>query len=148
MTETGQSIMAPTYICRIASPLPSFAGSRGPLIGAPVATIIELDGEIDIFTSSAMREGLLRTMRRSTSLLICDLSRVSFCDVTGLAVLVGIQRRARAMGITMGLAAPRHRVVELLRLTGLDRGFTMYENVSAGQPGQRTGTETWMRRAS
>ncbi|GII31314.1 STAS domain-containing protein [Planotetraspora mira] len=140
--------MAPTHICRIASPVPGVADSRGPLSKAHVATIVELDGEIDISTSPALRERLLRTMRRSTSLLICDLSRVSFCDSSGMAVLVGIQRRARAMGITMGLAAPRPPEAELLRLTGLDRGFTLYENVSDGQSGQRAGTATWVRCAS
>jgi len=140
--------MAPTHICRIASPAPGAADFRGPLSKAHVATIVELDGEIDIFTSPALRERLLRTMRRSTSLLICDLSRVSFCDSSGMAVLVGIQRRARAMGITMGLAAPRPHVAELLRITGLDRGFAMYENVPDGQLGQRGGTATWVRCAS
>jgi anti-anti-sigma factor len=140
--------MAPTLIRRTASLTSGVAGSPGSLTGGHVPTIIELDGEIDIFTSPALRERLLRATYRSTTLLICDLSRVSFCDACGLAVLVGIQRRARSMGITVGLAAPRPHVAELLRITGLDRSFTMYENVPNGQLGQREGTATWMRCAS
>jgi anti-anti-sigma factor len=44
---------------------------------------------------------------------------VSFCDVAGLAVLIGTQRRATARGIIVRLAAPRPQVAKLLRITGL-----------------------------
>jgi anti-sigma B factor antagonist len=72
----------------------AFAGA-----GASAATIVHLSGEIDIFTSTALRRQLLNALRHSTKLLILDLSQVSFCDSSGLAVLVGIQQRARARGI-------------------------------------------------
>jgi anti-anti-sigma factor len=58
-------------------------------------------------------------------LLVIDLSGVSFCDVAGLAVLIGTQRRARARGITVRLAAPRPQMAKLLRITGLDRSLTI-----------------------
>lgn len=41
------------------------------------------------------------------------------------AVLVGIQHRARAQGITVALAAPRPYMSQLLRITGLDRSLPM-----------------------
>ncbi|MBF8190344.1 STAS domain-containing protein [Nonomuraea sp. K274] len=88
-------------------------------------TIIHLSGEIDIFTSAALRRQLLSALHHSTSLLIVDLSEMSFCDASGLAVLVGIQRRARTMGITLALTAPRPFMSRLLRITGLDRGLPM-----------------------
>ncbi|MEU7000414.1 STAS domain-containing protein [Nonomuraea sp. NPDC046570] len=90
------------------------------------ATVVHLRGEIDIFTSNAMRERLLHALRSDPSMLVCDLSGVSFCDTSGLAVLVGVQRRARVMGIPMGLTAPPAQTATLLRLTGLDHTFTMY----------------------
>jgi anti-sigma B factor antagonist len=86
-------------------------------------TTVRLTGEIDIFTSKAMRRQLLSALRRSTGRLIVDLSQVTFCDAGGLAVLVGIQRRARARGITLVLVAPRPQMSRLLRITGLDRGL-------------------------
>jgi anti-sigma B factor antagonist len=103
---------------RIARAEPS-AGSSA------AATTIHLSGVIDIFTSHALRERLLRALRSSTNLLILDLSGVSFGDACGLAVLVGIQRRARSMGITLALAAPRPHVSKLLHLTGLDRNLPL-----------------------
>ncbi|WP_343971089.1 STAS domain-containing protein [Streptosporangium amethystogenes] len=88
-------------------------------------TVIHLSGEIDIFTSAALRRQLMSTLHSSTSLLILDLSQVSFCDAGGLAVLVGIQHRARLMGITLALSAPRPFMSRLLHITGLDRGLPM-----------------------
>ncbi|PZG03407.1 STAS domain-containing protein [Nonomuraea aridisoli] len=89
-------------------------------------TIVHLSGDIDIFTSAAMRRDLMSTLNYSTNLLVIDLSAVSFCDASGLAVLVGIQRRARPMGITVALTAPRPFMSRLLHITGLDRGLPMW----------------------
>ncbi|WP_220448730.1 STAS domain-containing protein [Nonomuraea mesophila] len=88
-------------------------------------TTVRLSGEIDIFTSAALRRQLLSTLHYSTSLLILDLSQVSFCDAGGVGVLVGIQRRARSMGITLALKAPRPFMSRLLHNTGLDRSLPM-----------------------
>ncbi|MFG6200743.1 STAS domain-containing protein [Nonomuraea sp. JJY05] len=88
-------------------------------------TTVHLSGDIDIFTSAALRRQLMATLRYSTSLLILDLSEVTFCDAGGLGVLVGIQRRARQMGITVALTAPRPFMSRLLHITGLERGLPM-----------------------
>ncbi|GAA4602268.1 hypothetical protein GCM10023195_06700 [Actinoallomurus liliacearum] len=84
-------------------------------------TTIQLAGEIDLFTGPTLREALLSVLLRSRSLLILDLSGVTFCDARGLSVLVGIQNRARAMGICLALTAPRRNMSRLLNITGLDR---------------------------
>ncbi|MEV0668536.1 STAS domain-containing protein [Actinomadura luteofluorescens] len=48
-------------------------------------------------------------MRPSGRLLILDLSAVTSADAAGLAVLIGIRRRAAGLGITLRLAAPARR---------------------------------------
>jgi anti-sigma B factor antagonist len=58
--------------------------------------------------------------------VIIDLSGVSFCAVSRLALLIGAKRRARLHGLTIALAAPRPNVAKLLRITGLDRAFTIH----------------------
>lgn len=84
---------------------------------------VYLSGEIDIQASTVLRERLLDALRSTTGLLVLDLSQVSFCDASGLAVLVGIQRRARAQGVTIALSAPSACVSRILRITGLDRSL-------------------------
>ena len=90
-----------------------------------VPASLRLSGEIDIFTSQALRQQLLTVLSHSTGLLILDLSEVSFCDASGLAVLVGIQRRARAQGVTLVLATPQPYMTRLLHITGLERAFSI-----------------------
>ncbi|MGN9837197.1 STAS domain-containing protein [Nonomuraea sp. H19] len=102
------------------------------------ATIVHLRGVLDLATREAVRERLLRALQHSASLLILDLSRVSFCDAAGLGVLVGVQHQARTLDIALGLATPRPHVAKVLRLTGLDRSFPMYGTT----PGRGTGVGT------
>ncbi|TMR19935.1 STAS domain-containing protein [Nonomuraea turkmeniaca] len=95
------------------------------VMGPSAPTVVRLSGEIDIFTSEALRRQLLGTLHYSTSLLILDLSEVSFCDAAGLAVMIGVQRRARVLGIRVALAAPRPFLSRLLHISGLDRCLPM-----------------------
>lgn len=101
------------------------AGSR-PEAGPPAArTIVRLAGALDVAAAPALRERLIGLLHPGTRLLVLDLSRVSSCDSSGLAVLIGTERRARVLGIAMRLAAPSIPVMKRLRLTGLDRSLTI-----------------------
>ena len=106
--------------------------STGATIGrqgaAPPAdrTIIRLDGALNLAAAPVLRERLIGVLHRGTSVLILDLSRVLSCDASGLAMLIGTQRRARLLGSALHLAAPSPPVAKLLRSTGLDRRFTIY----------------------
>jgi anti-anti-sigma factor len=95
------------------------------VLSQPAVTIARLAGELDIATAAALRERLFSVFSPGVRLLIIDLSGVSFGDVSGLAVLVATQRRARRLGIAVRLAAPRPQVARLLRITGLDQCFTI-----------------------
>jgi anti-anti-sigma factor len=104
-------------------------GSR-PGAGLPTGrTIVRLRGTLDFASAPALRERLTGLLHPGTRLLVLDLSRVPSCDPAGLAVLVGTQRRARQLGIDMRLAAPSLPVAKLLRLTGLDRTLTIYDDL-------------------
>ena len=95
------------------------------VLSRPAVTIARLEGELDIASTPALREYLLSVFGPGVRLLIIDLSGVSFCDVSTLAVLVATQRRARRLGITVRLAAPRPQLTKLLHVTGLDHCFTI-----------------------
>ena len=80
-----------------------------PVPADPGFTIARLEGDLDVATMPALRERLFSVFRPGLRLLIIELSGVSFCDVSALAVLVGTQCRAGKLGITVRLAAPRPR---------------------------------------
>jgi anti-anti-sigma factor len=96
----------------------------------PAHTIARLRGELDVGTAPALRERLAALLRRRMRLLVLDLSEIRFCDAAGLAVLIGVQRRARLFGITLRLAAPGSQVANVLSLTGLDRSLSIHPTLA------------------
>ena len=98
-------------------------------------TVLTVTGELDIATTAALRDRIVGALKATTGPVIIDLSGVSFCDATGLALLVGAQRRARLSGCTVVLAGPGRTVSKLLRITGLNRAFTIYPSVAAARLG-------------
>jgi anti-anti-sigma factor len=96
------------------------------------------------FTIARLKgERLLSALGPGVRLLIIDLSGVSFCDVSGLAVLIGTQRRARGLRITVRLvAAPRPQMAKLLRVTGLESHFTICATLDDALPVQRGRPQT------
>jgi anti-sigma B factor antagonist len=97
--------------------------------------IAELTGEVDIASVPALREQLLRLLRPGSSRLVIDLSKVSFCDASGLAVLVSTGRRARLLGGFLRLAAISPQVGRVLNLAGLLRSFAIFPTVQAAATG-------------
>lgn len=95
-----------------------------------------LRGDLDIAAAPTVRERLRATLDSmpATRGLTIDLSRVTFCDASGLAVLVGAYRRARVAGITMTLTGAQPQVTRVLHVTGLDRVFTTTIRTIANRP--------------
>ncbi|HSZ40039.1 MAG TPA: STAS domain-containing protein [Trebonia sp.] len=120
--------------------------SVGAVTGRPGAStptrgrIIKLGGALDLAAAPALRERLTGLLHHGTGLLVLDLSRVLSCDVSGLAVLIGAQRRARLLGSVVCLAAPSPPVVKLLRSTGLDRSLTVCPDLPGALAAQQHGS--------
>jgi len=96
--------------------------------GCVIAALI---GELDITRAPALREQLFALLRPSTGRLVIDVSRVTYADASGLAVLVGTGRRAGLLGKFLRLAAPAPAVAKVLRVTGLDRQLDVFPTVQA-----------------
>ncbi|MGE5292532.1 MAG: STAS domain-containing protein [Micromonosporaceae bacterium] len=94
-------------------------------------TVAVLTGELDVACAPVLREQLLSVLRPRASRLVVDLSGVSFCDASGLAVLVGTARRARLLGGLLRLAAPAPAVTAVLRSSGLLSQFDIFPTVLA-----------------
>jgi anti-sigma B factor antagonist len=89
---------------------------------APAGTTLRVRGELDISTADQLRRAVAGHISAGGRLVL-DLSEVTFCDSTGLAVLVGIHKRLAAAGGGLELHAPTQRVLHLLTITGLNRVF-------------------------
>jgi anti-sigma B factor antagonist len=91
-------------------------------------TVVTISGELDIASAPVLRERLMDLLRPGASRIVIELSGVIFCDASGLAVLVGASRRASLLGGVLRLAAPAPPVATVLRLTGLDSRFEIFDS--------------------
>ena len=95
------------------------------------ASIVVLKGDVDLESSPAAREVLLKSVEGAGKVLV-DLSSVTYIDSSGVASLVEALQAAKRNGGTFALVAasdPTRRVLELARL---DKVFAMYTTVDEG----------------
>src|SRR5436305_12774996 len=84
-------------------------------------TVVELDGELDLFTAPLLRDVLLGLTSDGKYFLAVEMSSLAFLDSSGLGVLIGAAKRANAGGGGLCLAGARENVLKVLRITGLMR---------------------------
>lgn len=88
--------------------------------------VVQVSGEVDIQVTPMMEAVLVRA--RSSDLVL-DLSKVSFMDASGLAVLANAWQRADAVGGRVRLVAPCDRVRKVLTLTRLDTILPIFDSL-------------------
>jgi anti-sigma B factor antagonist len=98
-------------------------------------TVLEIGGEIDVYTAPRLRERLIEMVGAGERQVVVDLGRVEFLDSTGLGVLVGAHRRLRAGDGSLSLVCPHERLLKIFRITGLDSVFEIHSSVDAAVGG-------------
>jgi anti-sigma B factor antagonist len=82
--------------------------------------VVMISGEIDIQSSSQLRDQLLRIIRRHGARLALDLTGVTFIDCAGISVLLAARRRAQLEGGSLRVLRASPRVQRIIALTRLD----------------------------
>ena len=95
----------------------------------PGYTVIEVGGEIDVYTAPKLRERLISLVEEGSYQLIVDMEAVEFLDSTGLGVLVGGLKRVRAQDGWIDLVCTQSRILRIFRITGLNKVFSIYSTV-------------------
>jgi anti-sigma B factor antagonist len=95
----------------------------------PGFTVMEVGGEIDVYTAPKLKERLVSLVESGSYELIVDMEGVEFLDSTGLGVLVGGLKRVRAHDGWIDLVCTQSRILRIFRITGLNRVFTIYDTV-------------------
>ena len=96
----------------------------------PGFTVIEIGGEIDVYTAPKLRERLVGLVESGSYQLIVDMESVEFLDSTGLGVLVGGLKRVRAHEGWIDLVCTQSRILRIFRITGLNKVFSIYDSVA------------------
>jgi anti-sigma B factor antagonist len=94
-------------------------------------TVLEVGGEVDVYTAPKLRERLVELSDSGARHVIVDLERVDFLDSTGLGVLVGALKRLKGAGGSLVLVCAREPLLKIFRITALDQVFTIVSTVAA-----------------
>ena len=89
-------------------------------------TIIEVGGEIDVYTAPKLRDKITELVADGSYHLVVDMERVDFLDSTGLGVLVGGLKKVRAHDGSMQLICTQERLLKIFRITGLAKVFAIH----------------------
>jgi len=92
-------------------------------------TVFEVSGEVEFCTAPALRHALLLSTRNHHSLIVLDLSKVTFIDSSGVGALVFGCRRTRADRGALAIAAPSPHVSHVLKVMGLLKVFAVFDSV-------------------
>lgn len=98
-------------------------------------TVVEVRGEVDLYTGPRLKERLLQLIEGGRLRLAVDLDGVEFLDSTGLGILIGALKRCREGDGALALVSPRDPVMKVLAITGLDRVFPIHDSVDRATAG-------------
>ena len=93
--------------------------------GMPVVSLV---GELDNYSSPRVRTLLTELLAPESPTVILDLSQLEYIDSAGLGVLVGGLKIASSCSGTLALVNPSPAIVHVLKVTGLDRIFQLFDD--------------------
>jgi anti-sigma B factor antagonist len=107
------------------------ASPSAPVLHQDRPNVLPLEGDIDLHVSPVVTESLTAMIRKEPKRIVVDLSRATYIDSAGLAVLIIAMQEVEAYGgkfFLSGLAEPIRSILETSRL---DRTFRIFPNVEA-----------------
>lgn len=88
--------------------------------------VIELEGEVDVYTAPQLKQRMLEILDGGSVKMIVDLTQVEYLDSTALGVLIGGLKRLREKNGNLLLICPNQRVRRVFEITGLDKIFDIF----------------------
>lgn len=95
------------------------------------ATVLKLHGrKLDSTVAPALKaEFLILCKPKAAAKLIIDMNEVQFCDSSGLSSLLIADRTMREHGGSVHLVHVHDKVLDLMKITQLDRLFTIDKKI-------------------
>ncbi|KUH40381.1 MULTISPECIES: STAS domain-containing protein [Streptomyces] len=93
--------------------------------------VLRVVGELDHHTAPRLTEALDGVPSSATRGLVIDLSGLTYCDSTGITVLVTTYHRAGAVGCPLVLSGLGDDLTRVFHTIGLDQVFTLRPTTDA-----------------
>ncbi|MET8423221.1 STAS domain-containing protein [Nocardia sp. NPDC004860] len=91
------------------------------------AIVLTVTGEVDLATAPALESAIDAALAGKPAALVIDLSAVSFLASAGMAVLVGVHKRAGATRLVVVADGPA--TGRQLKMTSLDQVFSLHSTL-------------------
>ena len=91
--------------------------------------VLPLDGEIDLHVSPEVAKSLRTMIETKPKQLVVDLTKVTYLDSSGLAVLIEGMQNVQKYGGKFGLAGVQEDVKHVFDIARLDQVFEIYPDV-------------------
>lgn len=82
--------------------------------------IVQLIGEIDVYTASMLKDALNPFFKLANIELIIDLSQVQYMDSTGIGIFIRSLKSLNNNNSSMKIVGVNERIGRLFAITGLD----------------------------
>lgn len=92
------------------------------------ANIIDLNGELDAYTSPRFREVMLDLIEDGGAKLVINMANVEYIDSSGLGALVGGLKRASERHGRIVVVCTSPQVKKVFEITGLEKVFPIYDS--------------------
>ncbi len=96
-------------------------------------TTLAVFDEVDVHSGAQLRGHLARLFAADRFDVVLDLRGLTFMDSTGLGVLVGAFKKARAHDGSVELVLTCEHLLRLFAITGLDQVFTIHPDLPPGR---------------
>jgi len=102
-----------------------------PMPTADHPNVLPLDGEIDLHVSPRIASSLALMIEDQPKHLVVDLSRVSYIDSSGLAVLIEAMQNVAQYDGKFALAGLQDSVRPIFEIARLDQVFRIFPDVDS-----------------
>jgi anti-sigma B factor antagonist len=98
--------------------------------------VLPLEGEIDLHVSPEVAASLRTLIATKPKQVVVDLSRVTYLDSSGLAVLIEGMQKLQEYGGKFALAGVQESVQHILEIARLDQVFQIFPDVDSALAAQ------------
>ncbi|GJF31115.1 anti-sigma factor antagonist [Kitasatospora sp. NE20-6] len=93
--------------------------------------VMTIGGDLDFHSAPRVRDALAVLHLEPGQLLVLDLTGLTFCDSSGISILVSARNHTHGLRADTVLAAVPAHVSRILQTVGLDRILSQYPDVPA-----------------
>ena len=93
------------------------------------SVVVGLDGDVDIQVAEQVRADLAEIESTNPAVLVLDLSRPTFLDSAGMALIAAAYGRAQEDGRRLVVVRPRLGVDQAFKVSGVEQFFEMADDV-------------------